>query len=178
MALSPNGGQRYLLGPGEVGNKIILDRSGRYLAYQLPKDFDSEFIYRGGIGLYDISNDKTRELLYADPPGAYSILGWLREEVIHVEVPTPQTVRAVALDGSVRIVTQLPRSIRRFLRMRGTLLVYEEVQGGVFIVDLQDLGAPKEFPKATEARWTEVGLEVLVDGQRRVVHELLKSGGE
>lgn len=178
MVLRPNGEEIPLLKPREVGESIYLDSSNRYLAYSLPKEFDSEFVYKGGIGLYDLHSGQTRELRYTDPPGTFIPLGWLGQEVIFHEGPTPQTIRALSLDGTVRVVTELPRSIRRFLRMRGSVLVYEEVGGGVYIIDLQDLRPLKEFHRAHEPRWTEAGLEVLIDNQRQVVHSLPLGGGQ
>lgn len=177
VALHPDGSQTQLLEEGAIGFLIALSPSGRLLAFQYPLEWGDNIVIKDGIGVYDLDTGERRLLFHEDPPGKFSLLGWLGQSVVFCG-PDPAIILAVDPDGLDRVIIELPNEVRTFLPMRGGLLPYEKVGGGLVIVDLEDPEHRKEFPDAQDSRWTEAGLEVSIDGRRQVVLELDSPGGE
>ena len=171
VALGVDGTEKQLLKPGEVGFQIALDPSGRYLAFQYPVEWGDNIVLKGGVGVYDLVNGSRSLLYYKDPPGMFSVLGWFGESIVFCG-PHLADILAVDQDGSVRVLAQLSARVRTYLPMRGTMLPYEIIGGGVGVVDLSDPDLPREFPDASDPGWTQSGLEVLMKGQRETILEL------
>lgn len=168
VALRPDGEQETLLKAGEIGGLVQLDPSSRLLAFNCPVEYSGECVLKDGIAVYDIQTGEHRLLYYEDPPGFAKPLGWLDQSVVFCG-PDISVILRVDLKGSESVLTTLPGKVHQLLPMKGDLLAYEILDGGVGVVNLRTLDSPQVFPDATSACWTEAGLEVVVEGERKTV---------
>ncbi len=170
---SPGGVDTQILQPYDLAGTVFLDPSERWLAYPCVLQRDSDgWITHVGIGLLDVQTNSAKVVLAKDGTNA-ELLGWHGEKMVFFLSSDSHTLRTLDLAGREDTLFQTPKTWRYcypIVRSRLACIVPD----GVAMVDLGTM-QQIELPGASKPTWTKRGLEVTVQGGRRL---MLGTGGD
>lgn len=169
-----DGHQVRILEPFQIAGSAWASPNGRFVAYSHPTKWDGDEPLSCGTAVYDLERN-TASVLSMDDSYRPSIKGWLDNRVVFLKYDR-EWLYTVDLTGAEERLCLIRKNMIFFHGIRDGVLPYETTDGEVGVIHLRT-GEIVPLLGASQLRWTELGVEALVGGERRLMLEVPSDRG-